>query len=1100
MPQFSSSKKSLNATGPRAKHERKYDHLDFRPYDYSASLTYSGVLIRTTKTNRIIVAQKRYSEGVTQRGQVSIFSVDREGVIYNRETLFTGPNAYASAGISIDVYSEGDDFTVALGYKDSNGLGYIYVAYYTVSGETNTLVRSSTITNPDTSGTSSYTGYDDDFGEGAIALLNHSHLVVGVPDYDTQISAAVAGRWYMYRRNAVSNVWQVVRTVDSLNTGRGGFASRGSISGRMIGTDARFVVGNYSYDNTATPFSVYDGETLEYNVLNNNSTTLVRTLQPASGGRFGSGVLVTDDYTIISAHDDNTTNPGDRGIIWVYDTDPWQLRFVLSIPPIDFPFKSGNGGLSAFGVNNYRLSVDNNILYVSATSARSVGGTGQTLGAIAKYDLITGQFIDYYHVPQRNPYNSNIGESMAVYEGRAFIVGGQDYYENLRDSYGIGIYVVDDLVKPSTFWDNSSFTAVRALEQVSKKAEFGSDITYNPLYLYGEQPLVKLERSSSSDVSDISYDLNLANDYLTIEVITKAEELSNHQCVVYLEHATDSSKDLSLYIQPTGSGVGFNNSAIAEGGTENGTVWATLSHVNNSLRHWGLTIRKHDDDKICVFRNGERFAESDSTGDFDNAQNYNKVYLFRDPNEPNSYYNTNVVQVKISQAAPYGFSNALASYTNPVTNEDRIQPGDGTVLYWEAPTTRYSNVSTVIGTVPIQFSLIHTIDNPNPFSSGNNDFFARGFVGAAGLAISGNYAIVGAAGEDEYINAQSGKAYIFNVTSGSLVHTLDNPSAYGTEAGDEFGKSVSISGNYAIVGAPGEDDAGGNSSGKAYIFNVTSGSLVHTLDNPNAYSVSASDLFGVTVSISGNYAIVGATGEDTAGGSASGKAYIFNVTTGALVHTLDNPNAYDTEVNDQFGRSVAISGDRAIVSADEDDAGGSASGKAYIFNVTTGALVHTLDNPNAFGTGFGDTFGRSVAISGNYTIVGAYREDDSVVLTNSGKAYIFNVTTGALVHTLDNPSAYGTSYTDQFGESVAISGNLAIVGALQEDDAGASNSGKAYIFSVLTGELIYTLDNPASIGPEYDEFGEVAIDGNSVIVGAYARGLDSGAVYIYKRV
>ena len=91
------------------------------------------------------------------------------------------------------------------------------------------------------------------------------------------------------------------------------------------------------------------------------------------------------------------------------------------------------------------------------------------------------------------------------------------------------------------------------------------------------------------------------------------------------------------------------------------------------------------------------------------------------------------------------------------------------------------------------------------------------------------------------------------------------------------------------------------SSGKAYIFNVTSGALVHTLDNPNAYGTSSTDYFGFSVAISGNSAIVGAYQEDDAGGSSSGKVYIFNVTSGALVHTLDNPNAYGTSYDDRFG-------------------------------------------------------------------------------------------------------------------------------------------------------------------------------------------------------
>ena len=394
--------------------------------------------------------------------------------------------------------------------------------------------------------------------------------------------------------------------------------------------------------------------------------------------------------------------------------------------------------------------------------------------------------------------------------------------------------------------------------------------------------------------------------------------------------------------------------------------------------------------------------------------------------------------------------------------------------------------------------LLHTLDNPNAYGTSQSDYFGRQ------VAIDGNSAIAGAYREDDAGNFDSGKAYIFNVTSGALVHTLDNPTAYGTGSGDYFGQSVAISGNSAIIGAYREDDAGGSLSGKAYIFNVTSGALVHTLDNPTAYSISQYDYFGQSVAISGNSAIVGAYGEDDADGTDSGKAYIFNVTTGALVHTLDNPNAYDTSENDRFGWSVAISGNSAIVGAyTEADAGGVSSGKAYIFNVTTGALVHILDNPNAYDTSENDRFGHSVAISGNSVIVGAYIEGDADG-TNSGKAYIFNVTSGALVHTLDNPNAYGTSKSDWFGYSVAISGNTAIVGASFEDDAGGVWSGNTYIYNVTSGALVHTLDNPNAYNTSGgDRFGgSVAISSNLAIVSAYseddASGNTSGKAYIYK--
>ena len=394
-------------------------------------------------------------------------------------------------------------------------------------------------------------------------------------------------------------------------------------------------------------------------------------------------------------------------------------------------------------------------------------------------------------------------------------------------------------------------------------------------------------------------------------------------------------------------------------------------------------------------------------------------------------------------------------------------------------------------------ALAFTLDNPNPYGPSLSDNFGNS------VSVSGDYAIVGAFAEDDAGGTDSGKTYIYNVTTGALVHTLNNPTAYGTSGGDNFGSSVGISGDYAIVGAQSENDAGGIFSGKAYIFNVTTGALVHTLDNPNAYGTSQFDNFGWSVAISDNYAIVSTSQEDDAGGTTSGKAYIFDVTTGALLHTLNNPNPYSTSAGDQFGCAVSVSGDYAIVGAyGEGDAGGTYSGKAYIYNVTTGALVHTLNNPNAYDTSASDRFGYSVSISGNYAIVGASQEDDASG-SASGKAYIFNVTTGALLHTLDNPNAYDTSTLDQFGYSVAMSGDYAIVGAYREGDAGGTKSGKAYIFDVTTGALVYTLDNPNAYGTsESDQFGlSVAISGNYAFAGVRyeddAGGTSSGKAYIY---
>jgi hypothetical protein len=158
-------------------------------------------------------------------------------------------------------------------------------------------------------------------------------------------------------------------------------------------------------------------------------------------------------------------------------------------------------------------------------------------------------------------------------------------------------------------------------------------------------------------------------------------------------------------------------------------------------------------------------------------------------------------------------------------------------------------------------------------------------------------------------------------TTATLLHSITNPNTYGDTAADAFGISCGVSGNYAVVGARSAADATGSASGMLYVFNVTTGALLHSIANPNAAGTTANDVFAWASAISGNYAIAGATDEDRADGAGSntGKAYIFDVTTGALVYTLDNPNAYGDEAADNFGAAVSIFGNHAIVSAIGED-------------------------------------------------------------------------------------------------------------------------------------------------------------------------------------
>jgi len=200
--------------------------------------------------------------------------------------------------------------------------------------------------------------------------------------------------------------------------------------------------------------------------------------------------------------------------------------------------------------------------------------------------------------------------------------------------------------------------------------------------------------------------------------------------------------------------------------------------------------------------------------------------------------------------------------------------------------------------------------------------------------------------------------------------------------------------------------------------------------------------------------------------------------------------ANDGDFHDNFGYSVAISGNKAIVGAVLDEDNGPQSGSAYLFDVASGEQLAKLTAQDG---ATDDRFGWSVGLSGNTAIVGAYGKDDDG--TDSGSAYLFDVTSGLQLAKL---TAHDAAAEDWFGVSVAISGNTAIVGARWDDDFG-NNSGSAYLFDVASGEQLAKLTPVDGEGP--DEFGRaVAISGHTAIVGAYLdsdNGLWSGSAYVF---
>ncbi|MFC2084703.1 FG-GAP repeat protein, partial [Bacteroidota bacterium] len=200
------------------------------------------------------------------------------------------------------------------------------------------------------------------------------------------------------------------------------------------------------------------------------------------------------------------------------------------------------------------------------------------------------------------------------------------------------------------------------------------------------------------------------------------------------------------------------------------------------------------------------------------------------------------------------------------------------------------------------------------------------------------------------------------------------------------------------------------------------------------------DYFGWSVSISGDRAIIGALWNDDAG-SNSGSAYIFSFD-GTSWSEEAKLTASDAAANDEFGCSVSISGDRAIIGAKRNSDAGSNSGSAYIFSFD-GTSWNEEVKITASDAERYDWFGNSVSIDGNRVIVGARNKDNA--LNSSGSAYIFS-NDGTNWSEEAKLIASDAASRDYFGCSVSIKGNRVIIGAEENDDAGGS-SGSAYIFS-----------------------------------------------------
>jgi hypothetical protein len=366
------------------------------------------------------------------------------------------------------------------------------------------------------------------------------------------------------------------------------------------------------------------------------------------------------------------------------------------------------------------------------------------------------------------------------------------------------------------------------------------------------------------------------------------------------------------------------------------------------------------------------------------------------------------------------------------------------------------------------------------------------------VAIDGNRAVVGAWREDSGAIADVGAAYVFS-RSGSAWSLVT--SRRGTAANDGCGSSVAISGTKIVYGCPGAEPIGG----RAFLLDLSNSQVKELM--PDGFSQDQGNRFGTSVTVEGNMAVVGAPLYKI-GSKDWGAIFVFDANSGAYRYGLGSVGE-----GSQLGTSVALKGNVLIAGAPGKDLVASGAtlvdgGVAVVYLLTPSQFDVEAQQLTASDAGAGDSFGNSVALSGNTAVVGAFGDDDKG--TDAGAAYVFVRDTSGAWNEQQKLTAGDGNASNYFSVSaVAIQDNTILVGAyawdggtppfiLIDDDRGA-----AYVFTRSGTVWTQQTEIIASDGERGDSFGiGVAISGDSALIGARhatAGGtVAAGAAYVYR--
>ncbi len=360
------------------------------------------------------------------------------------------------------------------------------------------------------------------------------------------------------------------------------------------------------------------------------------------------------------------------------------------------------------------------------------------------------------------------------------------------------------------------------------------------------------------------------------------------------------------------------------------------------------------------------------------------------------------------------------------------------------------------------------------------------------VAIDGNTALVGAfkSDIDGVIDAGAAYVYVLGDNGWQKQAKLVAEPAF---AEDTLGGNVALNNNVAMLGVSRRDDKG-KDSGAVIFFEreVNSWKQRHIFTAPDAQ---AGDAFGQSIALTKNHLIIGAPRNDTLSSDA-GAAYIYKRENDSWRYQT-KITASDGVAGDLFGISVAIDGNTILVGADLHDEKAENAGAVYVYILKENKWKQEAKLMASDG-GKTDIFGVRVALSKNTALVSARRDDTEELGIDAGSAYIFVRDGSTWTQQVKLTSPDGQA-DDRFGRGVGLSGDTAIISAMNHDTNG-SNTGALYVYKKGSGGWRYTSKFVAKSSMSEDKFGwNVGLSNGVAIVATPnhdAQGQESGAVFI----